>query len=269
MTPVRQSSEVDALHATYGFGLFPVPIYRPARQGDWSICLHMTSLGDGYLSRAIFEERVVLTKGRQVWMSISLLEKESHAWHVHCAKGVVVVAGLGMGMYAYAVALKPEVEMVVVAEISADIIQLVRASANFDNWPCRDKVRIIQVDALTSAFAKEIEAYTQGKSIDYLYADIWPNFPALEAPSQTAAMASALHPKASGWWGQELSFGNYCHRRQRPVDEESLRAYFSEIGIPVPACSEGYFSFCQDVMAGYGMGPKKTFGQWLKALFSK
>src|SRR5699024_10160230 len=119
----------------------PVPPYRPARQGDWKISIHSRGLGDGYLTRAVLEQRVVLTRGRRVWMSIGLLETESHAWHVHCAEGIVAVAGLGLGMYAYAAAMKPDVEMVIVAEISADIIELMKASTDFDSWSCRDKVK--------------------------------------------------------------------------------------------------------------------------------
>lgn len=268
MTAVQRHKGEGSFQATYGFGLFPTPTYRPARQGAWSISTHLPALGDGYLSRAVLEERVVLTRGRKVWMSIGLLEKESHAWHVDCAEGIVVAAGLGMGMYAYAAAMKPEVEMVIVADISADIIKLMQTSTDFDNWPCRDKVRIVQADALTPEFAEEVEELTRGRSVDYLYADIWPNFPAAEAPEQTGAMAEALRPRAAGWWGQELALAEYCRERQQIVSAECFRACFSECGVPVPDCSEGYLSFCRDLMAAYGMGPRRSLGQRLKALFA-
>ena len=102
-----------SLLATYGFGLFPLPSYRPVELGDWRVRLHLPSRGDGYLATQALESRAVLTRAGKVWMCTGLLEQESHAWHVHCARGTVVVAGLGLGMYAYAAAMKPEVERVI------------------------------------------------------------------------------------------------------------------------------------------------------------
>ena len=259
----------DALLAAYGFGLFPVPAYRPASQGDWRIHSHQPSLGDGYLSSSAVEARTVLSRGRKVWMSISLLEKESHAWHVHCAHGVVVTAGVGMGMYVYAAAMKPEVELVVATDISPDIIALMRESSDFDRWPCRDKVKIVEADTLGPDFAVRIEECTGRRPIDYFYADIWPNFPAAEAPAQTAEMARALRPRAAGWWGQELSFAEDCRRRKRLLDEESLRTYFSDVGVTAPRLTPGYAAFCRDAMVANGMGERKPplwrrLGDWLR-----
>lgn len=269
MSSVSQRNRADYLHSKYGFSLFQVPDYRPARRGEWRISTRMPSLSDGYLSGAILEERSVLTKGSKVWMSIGLLEKESHAWHVHCAKGVVVTAGLGMGMYAFAAAMKPEVEKVIVAEVSGEIIELMQESVNFADWPCRHKIKIIQVDALGPEFAEEVESITQGRAVDYLYADIWPNFPAKEAPAQTSAMALAIKPKAAGWWGQELSFADYCGRTQRPIGELSLDAYFEELGVPSPDITEGYLIFCRDLMLTYEIGPQRSLGRWLRSIFWK
>jgi hypothetical protein len=254
----------DVLTAAYGFGLFPLPAYRMASRGDWRVTTHMPSLGDGYLSTTVIEARAVLTRGREVWMSTGLLEQESHAWHVHCAQGIVVTAGLGMGMYAYAAAMKRNVDLVIAADISPDIIALMQQAAGFDRWPCREKVRILEADALASDFAARIADCTGGRSIDYLYADIWPDFPSAVAPVQTAEMARALRASAAGWWGQELSFAEHCGRSESPADEESLRACFTEAGIPAPAITPGYAAFCRNVMAAYGMGPKKPFWQRLR-----
>lgn len=247
----------DALTAAYGFGLFPLPAYRPASRGEWRISTHMPSLADGYLSTTAIEARAVLMRGREVWMSTGLLEQESHAWHVHCARGIVVTAGLGMGMYVYAAAMKQSVDLVIAADISPDIIALMQQATGFDHWRSRDKVRIIEADALGPDFAAKIAGCTGGQPIDYLYADIWPNFPAAEAPTQTAEMARALVPKAAGWWGQELSFAQYCRRSESPADEDSLRACFNETGIPAPAITPGYAAFCRDAMRAYGMGETK------------
>jgi hypothetical protein len=254
----------DVLTAAYGFGLFPLPVYRTASRGDWRITMHMPSLGDGYLSTTAIEARAVLTRGREVWMSTGLLEQESHAWHVHCAQGIVVAAGLGMGMYVYAAAMKQNVDLVIAADVSPDIIALMQQAAGFDRWPCREKVIIIEADALACDFAARIADCTGGRPIDYLYADIWPNFPAAEAPVQTAEMACALRARAAGWWGQELSFAQSCRPSLSPENKESVRAYFTGTAVPAPTITPGYAAFCRDVIAAYGMGPKKPFWQRLR-----
>lgn len=261
---LQEGKQRDALLASYGFGLFPVLHYQPARRGEWTIANHLPAVGDGYLTRAVVEERVVLSRGRHVWMSIGLLEKESHAWHVHCANGTVVTAGLGLGMFAYAAAMKPEVERVIVAEIDPDIIELMQQSSGFHSWPWREKVEILQVDALAADFADAVKAQTRGRSVDYLYADIWPNFPAEEAPAQTGVMARALKPRAAGWWGQELSFAGFCRARQQRLDEAGFRAFFAENGVPVPEVTEGYLRFCRDLMAAYRLDSKDTLVQRLR-----
>lgn len=261
----------DHLQETYGFGLFPVPTYRQASQGEWRISTHLPSPCDGYLGTTAVEARAVLKRQRAVWMSIGLLEKESHAWHVHCAHGVVVTAGLGMGMYAYAAAMKPEVDLVIAAEISPDITALMRQATDMEHWPCRDKLKIVEVDVLAGGsreFAARISECTGGRPVDYLYADIWPNFPADEAPGQTARMAAALRPKAAGWWGQELSLARYCREQARAVDEDSLQTYFRELGLPAPGITAGYAAFCRAAIRANGLGERsllwKKLGDWLR-----
>ena len=114
---IRHAERHRAMLASYGFGLFPLPAYRDAVAGTWRIQRHGAGPVTGYASGVTMEAyRHVLHQGRTAWMSTSLMEQESHAFHVHAARGVVVVAGLGMGMYAYAVASRREVELLVVAE---------------------------------------------------------------------------------------------------------------------------------------------------------
>ncbi len=259
------------LMSAYGFGLFPLPAYRSASLGEWRIRTHMPSIADGYLATSAIEARAVLTRGREVWMSTGLLEQESHAWHVHCARGIVVAAGVGLGMYTYAAAMKPEVDLVIAADISSDIVALMKESTNFDNWPCRDKVRIVEADALGGDFAARVAECSGGRPVDYLYADIWPNFPATEAPGQTAAMARAIRPAAAGWWGQELSFAQHCRDSGCAADADSLSAYFPAAGVSAPTLTPGYLAFCLDVMKAYGFGeraPSPFLGR-LRSLFGK
>lgn len=242
------------MRAAYGFGLFPVPRCRSAGAGAWHVTAHLPGIAEGYVTRAIIESRHVMTHGREVWMSTGLMEQESHAWHVHLARGTVVAAGLGLGLYAFAASLKAEVEIVVVAEVSPEVIRVMREATRFDEWPHRDKVRIIEADALAPDFAVRILAAAGGRRPDYLYADIWQEFPAKDAPAATTAMARAVGAAAAGWWGQEVSFGLWCRQAARWHDESALRDYFGEVGIPVPVTG-GYAAFCRDVMAVHGIVP--------------
>lgn len=239
------------MRQTYGFNLFPMPKYRPARVGRWRVKGYWPSWGPGYVTPSVLEARTVLSCAGKVWMSTGLMEQESHAWHVHCGHGTVVAAGLGLGMFAFAASAKPEVQRVVVAEVAPEVLRLVKASAGFEAWPCRDKIRLVEVDALAPDFADRMLAATEGMSPDYFFADIWPNFPAAEAPAATAMMGGALGAKAAGWWGQELSFGLWCIQAARWPDESALRNYFTAIGVAAHETA-GYAAFCRDAMAIHG-----------------
>ncbi|HEX2528349.1 MAG TPA: hypothetical protein VHL31_18865 [Geminicoccus sp.] len=249
-----------AMLESYGFGLFPVPAYRDATVGEWRMARYGAGPVEGYVSGLVMEPcRHVLHQGRTAWMSTSLMEQESHAFHVHQARGVVVVAGLGMAMYAHAVSLKPEVERVVVVEQAPEVIAVMREAAGLADWAGREKVTILQADALGPELPAQVKAATGGRHADYLYADIWPVCGASEAPAQTAGMVRALGPEAAGWWGQELSFGMWCQDRERAPDEGSLRAYAAETGVPIPVTA-GYAAFCRDVIAA--RLPRRRWPGW-------
>ena len=248
--------------AAYGFGLFPLPVYRDAAIGRARIVRHLPSLADGYLSGATVEHhRRVLYLGRKAWMSTGLMEQESHAYHVHAARGLVVAAGLGMGMYAFAASLKPDVERVVVVERRPEVVAVMKAAAGFETWPGRDKVTIVAADALDPHLASHLQVATGGRSPDYLFADIWPTWSAPQAPREAAAMVRALRPEAAGWWGQELSFGMWCRGRTRCPDEAALAEYFAWVGVPVPVTA-GYSAFCADVIAGAVSDGSSKIGRW-------
>lgn len=237
-----------AMLARYGFGLFPVPSYRDAAAGEWRVACYGPGPVEGYVSGLVMEpRRHVLHQGRTAWMSTSLMEQESHAFHIHQARGVVVVAGLGMGLYAYAASLKSEVERIVVVERSPEVIAIVRDATSSASWPGREKVAILQTDALGPELPARVSAATGGQRPSYFYADIWPACGAPEAPAETAHMVRALRPRAAGWWGQELSFGLWCRDRGWEPSEASLREYAGQTGVPIPVTA-GYAGFCHDVI---------------------
>lgn len=236
-----------ALAERYGFGLFPLPGYRPARVGDWRLARYGRGPVEGYLPGVVMEPcRHVLHRGATPWMSSSLMEQESHAFHVRRAEGLVVAAGLGMALYAYAAARKPEVERVVVVEREPEVIALLGEATGLADWPERGKLTILEGDALAPELPERIAAASGGRRPDYLYADIWPELDAAGAPAETAALAEALRPAAAGWWGQELAFGRWCRDEGRAPDAAALRLFARRSGVPIPA-SEGYARFCRDI----------------------
>jgi len=232
----------------YGFGLPPVPRLREARVADWRLVRHVSSFADGYASGAVLEPpRSVLYQGRTAWMSSGLMELESHAWHVEQASGVVVAAGLGIGLYAYACCVHPAVERIIVLELDPAVIALFEQSAPVELWPGREKLTILNVDALSEQALAVVEA-TAGRRPDYLFVDIWPTLAAPEAAVETAMLVARLRPHAAGWWGQELSFGQWCGACGCELDAQSWDAFRAETAVPLPA-SDGYLAFCRDVAA--------------------
>lgn len=256
-------SHHERMLATYGFGLFSLPVYREREAGDWRLVRHLPSIAEGYVSGPGFErDRHVLYHGRTAWMSTGLMEQESHAFHVHLAHGVVAVAGLGLAMYVHAAASKPEVERVVVIEIAEGVIELMRAACGWDHWPHRKKIIILQADARDGDLGRHVVDAAGGRGVDYLFADIWARCGDPAAPAETAAMVRALQPKAAGWWGQELSFGRWRQSQAARGEagegmEEALLAYFADVGVPVPV-TPGYAAFCRDVAAANGLLAART-----------
>jgi len=240
-----------AMLAAYGFGLFPLPVYREAALGHWRVVRHGPGPVVGYVSGPAIEPcRHVLYERRRPWMSTSLMEQESHAFHVDRARGAVVVAGLGMALFACAAAARPEVERVVVVERSPAVIALVAEAAGLPAWPDREKVTVLEGDARAPQLAERVAAALAGRRPTYLYADIWTRAGTGEAPGETAAMVRALRPETAGWWGQELAFGHWCRSSRRQPDAAALHDYAAEIEVPIPATG-GYAAFCRDVAAAH------------------
>ncbi len=234
---------------TYGFGLpVDLPDYRNAIFGDWSIKSSPGGITSSYLAEfAVEPSHFVMRNQSEVWMSTGLIEIESHAWHLHNARGNVLIAGLGMGMFAHAAASKREVDKVVIVEKSPDVIALFKAAAQFENWTYKDKIEIILGDALSQATGNAVRTALSGARPDYLYADIWPIYPAPEAPQQTRDMMDIYRPVNVGWWGQEVAYGVWLEQNGQKPSMENLCEFFRDEAIPVPA-NLNYLAFCCDAI---------------------
>ncbi len=226
--------------------------------GDgWSLERHPGGIGQSYTAETSIEPPYhILRRDGVTWMTDSLLELESHAWHVHRARGLVVVAGLGLGLYALAAAAKPSVERVVVAEIDPRLVALLSAAGR----TLPPKVEVVEADVTTSAGIRRLEQALSGREPDYLYADIWPDYPNPMASGTTSAMCGALRPAEAGWWGQEAAMAAHADEAGLGLDEEMLVEFGRSAGVPIRATA-GYVEFCRHVGTAHGLrvdGPPTT-----------
>lgn len=251
----------------YGFGLPRPPELREARVGDWRVVRHLPSLAEGYGTGPCIEpRRFVLYHRRTAWMSSGLMELESHAWHVHQARGVVVTAGLGIGLYAYACCARDDVSRLIVIEREPAVVDLFERATRRAHWEGRYKLTILITDARSQHAPRAVADALAGQRPDYLFVDIWPSCAAPEAPGETAAMVAQLRPRAAGWWGQELSFGLWCRQHGRDPAPASLDDYWNQCGVPV-AANDGYSAFCRDVINACLPGPTTVVpGIWQRLL---
>ena len=231
---------------SFGFGLPPVLLpYAPASVGDWVIRRRLGGISNSYVARsAVDPDFHVLQHQDTTWMSTALFELESHAFHLQCAGGLVVTAGLGMGMFAAAAAAKPEVDRVIVVEIDDQIIDLVGRRLIPQRPDLSKKIRIIQGNALDYEFMRTIA--DQAGRPDLLLNDVYPTVPHEDAPGDTAQMVEALDPVTAGWWGQELEIALFAQVNEIPLDLRCLELFSQEYRVPFTP-SDGYVTFCQDV----------------------
>lgn len=228
----------------YGFALpRPTLAYGTAAIGEWRLVRSPAGISSSYISRhAIERDHMVLRQGDVDWMATSLLELESHAWHLSRSRGVVVAAGLGMAFFAHAAASRPDVERVIVAEIDPAVPRLLDLAC--PGWEMGGKIETIVADAGGEAFADEVRRRLGGRRPDYLYADVWSAYPDPDAPGWTSGLAGRLDPHEAGWWGQELSLALDCADRDQPISGASFDAYFARYEVPASR-TEGYLDFCR------------------------
>jgi hypothetical protein len=249
----------EDMKADYGFGLpLDIPNYQAFTFEDWTLeYMRGATIGSSYIARSVVEpDYYLLTNDGHPWMSTSLMERESHAWHMHMAHGNVVVAGLGMGMYLHAIAAKDDVVSIIVAEQSAEVITLFKKATDFENWPFRDKITIVHADCLSEDFAEHVEQ-SMDKTIDYLYLDIWDSYPHPDAQAITKQMSDNLQPKYAGWWGQELELVAWLTEQQMDVSSDNIEIFFKKSGINVPV-TKGFVSFCEDVFYANSVDEEDT-----------
>lgn len=93
-----------------------------------------------------------------IWMRLTPLEIQASYFAIRMAKGKVGVVGLGLGYVIEEMAKKPEVEEIVVYEISQEVIDLY-----YNNFPENPKIKVVCCNAFKA----------ESRKFDFFYADIY------------------------------------------------------------------------------------------------
>ena len=93
-----------------------------------------------------------------IWMRLTPLEIQASYFAIRMAKGKVGVVGLGLGYVIEEMAKKPEVEEIVVYEISQEVIDLY-----YNNFPENPKIKVVCCNAFEA----------ESRKFDFFYADIY------------------------------------------------------------------------------------------------
>ncbi|WP_138294351.1 MULTISPECIES: hypothetical protein [unclassified Clostridium] len=158
--------------------------FPQAARGDWAfttqsyqpyeafVCDDFAPLPDGRVIPQIgyfaqgFSYPAVLQAGRE-WMTVTPNEIATMRAPLAAATGRVLTYGLGLGYFAYHAAQRPQVASLTVVEQDADAIALFEEYL-LPQFPCRDKVEIVQADAFDFAASR----MAAGR-YDLVFCDLW------------------------------------------------------------------------------------------------
>lgn len=210
---------------------WPTPVvadYRSLQYKKWRCRPTPSYVGPGYWSPFTHQPSGWLFDRKKagkwvIWMSLTMMELESHQPHIAAAKGFVVVAGLGMGMYLYNILRKPEVETVVCVERDPQIIEMLKLTTDLEKWPGYEKLILINDDAMN---------YTLTIKPNFFYADIWEKLGHINALEMTQRMQKNIKAHEVGFWGQEFDYVTWLMNNNIPIKKSNL---------------DNYNQFCKDV----------------------
>lgn len=113
-----------------------------------------------------FEYPAVLQNGRE-WITVTPHEINTTKPALDACFGNVLTYGLGFGYFTLLASLKQNVNSVTVVELDPNAISLFKEYI-LPQFPCKDKVRIVNADAFEFAADKN-----KSSGFDFVFADIW------------------------------------------------------------------------------------------------
>ncbi len=204
-----------------------LPRYREIASGDWHLKIGRNVMAQGYWSSAVLvAEMPILTRGRDVWMSMTPLEIESAEIGIRLARGHVLVMGLGLGWAAAATAMRDEVTAVTIVERDSDVLALHAELDLFSQLPdaARAKLRIIEGDA---------DTWVPDAPVDLLMPDIWLPLINDGRVDEVRAMQANIGAQAVYFWGQELEIARHARAAGREIDAEGIAATIAGFALPL------------------------------------
>jgi hypothetical protein len=200
-----------------------LPEYRPVTLGHWSLKKVPQIMQFGYFQEwQGLEEMEALFFDEVTWMSTARDEIDSQAPHVATAFGHVVVMGAGMGVVIYNLLSMPQVERVTLVERDPQVLELLRQSTGFEQWPGAEKLHIEIADALE---------YRPTQPVDHLYVDIWATAGEAQVIAEMQRIQSQVQARQLGWWGQELHFLDWLNGSEPGLS--AYRSWVAELGLPL------------------------------------
>ena len=192
---------------------------------DWYHIVHHGILPGKYVSlnsknNTFFENTCM--------MSDTPMERFTNQDFINMAEDRVLIAGLGIGMVPVTLAQKDEIKHITVIEIDSEIIELVEPLIR-KYVPNHEKIEIIQADAYE--FPK---TYT-GKKYDYLWLDIWPEFPNTEADVEMFESLFDIYgpimtaPRMNGWGYEYATQVGFGMNEINPIETYAFKEYCEEL----------------------------------------
>lgn len=206
----------------------PAPPYQDTESGRWQFRRIMLPCCPGYFTGPQLVDWTVPTLSRDgvSWMSITPGEVESQMPALTAAHGTVVVCGFGLGMIAYALSALTAVKKVIVVERDEEVLRMGRLYTRFADWPQRDKVELVQHDALTFTY----------QGADFLYADIWPYYRMDCMVPDMQAMHANIPTPTCGYWGQEIDMVDFAAAqgvRDEDFSQQHIADFCRRHGLPL------------------------------------
>lgn len=224
-TPDLSNVDIDALPDWDGDPL--AVYYRPVETESWQLFGIPFGVAMGYWSGL---HRVynmpILTRGKDVWMSICPMEVESQWIGIDNAGAYTVICGLGMGWAAAMASFHPKVERITVLERDPEIVAMNREIGLFDRLPdgLGTKIEVVEADAFD---------WKPDSPVDLLMPDIWLDMVSDGRAEETRRMQDNVEAQNVYFWGQELELARYIVRDGNPITDETIADMARRFDLPL------------------------------------
>lgn len=196
-----------------------------------------TIISDGILpGKYVSLNRKGMGHENSCMMSDTPMERFTNQEFINNATGNILIAGLGIGMLPAALVLKDDVSSITILENDQEIIDMVEPLLQkYVNG--HEKIHIIKANAYTFPLTYD------GPKFDYLWLDIWADFPNTEEDVEMFESLFSKYkpimnePRMNGWgyeYACEIGMGI---EPINPIETDAFVAYCEEFMIEQHLCN--------------------------------